>query len=282
MIKLNNSYLGFTDGKKAMQGGKIEKSLDMLIQFDNDNKIAKSKEFTLFKLQEGLKPEIEENYSYYSPRKEEYTKPKTLYKLSYEDGSFHEINKTLYNFALYVLENGFTDESTVKAFIEKETKEKEEKERLEQERIQKEEEEKRNQKEKEDQERKKVWDEKRKLWREKGSQFMSDEVVSLIHKTIEENTNKYDIEATPEELENFTSDIINRMPEMLGNQSFIISTLQYHVEEGHERDCFHPMTIEAEILMSVFDVTLNDKNITITSKVKAKFEGREYKGSQSA
>jgi hypothetical protein len=108
---------------------------------------------------------------------------------------------------------------------------------------------------------------------------MNDEVINVANKIINDNINKYDIKGTAKEIENFKRDILSTLPEKLGNKSFVIHTLQYHVEEGFKRDYFHPMTIEAAILMNVFNVTLEDTNRTITAKVKALHDNREYKGS---
>ncbi|MCA1021609.1 hypothetical protein [Halobacillus litoralis] len=277
-MNLKDTYFGFTNGKKAMQAGKIEKSLDLLcIRLE---RAMKEKENVYHILKDGYTPAIKENYSYYSPKKDDYTKPRTLYKLE-KDGSFFEVNKTLYNYALHLIDNDFLNEEKAQQFIENEAKEEEEREILEKERLRKEQEAARKQKEKEEAERKRVWNKKREAWRNKGNEFMNEDVIKLINDTVDENINKFEIEATPEQIEQLKNDLINKMPEMLGNQGFAINQLQYHMEDGLNREHWHIMTVEAEILMSVFNVTPEDGNRTITAKVKAKFEGREYKGKAS-
>jgi len=112
---IKDTYLGFTDNLKPMQKVRTEKTLDNLIKF-NDN-IITNKEFILIKLQEGLIPGIEEDYSYYSRKLQGETKSKTDYRLKDQDGSFYHITKTKYNYALYLLDNNFIDEQKVKEFI---------------------------------------------------------------------------------------------------------------------------------------------------------------------
>ena len=114
-MNIKDTYLGFTDNMKPMQKSRTEKTLDNSIRH-NDNVIT-NKEFILIKLQEGSTPGIEEDYSYYSRKLQDYTKPKTDYRLKDQDGSFYHITKTEYNYALYLLENNFLDEQKVKEFI---------------------------------------------------------------------------------------------------------------------------------------------------------------------
>ena len=114
-MNIKDTYLGFTDNLKPMQKVRAEKTLDNLIRH-NDN-IITNKEFILIKLQEGLIPGIEEDYSYYSRKLQGETKPKTDYRLKDQDGSFYHITKTEYNYALYLLDNNFLDEQKVKEFI---------------------------------------------------------------------------------------------------------------------------------------------------------------------
>ncbi|WP_223825223.1 hypothetical protein, partial [Enterobacter bugandensis] len=90
-----------------------------------DNKIITAKELVYKKLLEENTPCYEENYSYYSPRINDYTKPKTLYKIQ-KDNSYIEINKTLYNYALHLLDNNFLDPEKANDFIEIEIKQREE------------------------------------------------------------------------------------------------------------------------------------------------------------
>jgi len=114
-MNIKDTYLGFTDNIKPLQKVKTEKTLDNLIRHNGN--VITNKEFILIKLQEGLTPGIEENYSYYSSKLGYNTKPKTDYRLKDQDGSFYHITKTEYNYALYLMENGFLDDEKVKEFI---------------------------------------------------------------------------------------------------------------------------------------------------------------------
>jgi len=114
-INIKDTYLGFTNNLKPMQKLRAEKTLDNLIRHNGN--VITNKEFILIKLQEGLIPSIEEDYSYYSRKLQGDTKPKTDYRLKDQDGSFYHITKTEYNYALYLLENNFLDKQKVKEFI---------------------------------------------------------------------------------------------------------------------------------------------------------------------
>ena len=112
---IKDTYLGFTNNLKPMQKLRVEKTLDNLIKCNGN--VITNKEFILIKLQEGLIPVIEEDYSYYSSKLGCDTKPKSDYRLKDQDGSFYHITKTEYNYALYLLNNNFLDEQKVKEFI---------------------------------------------------------------------------------------------------------------------------------------------------------------------
>jgi len=114
-MNIKNTYLGFTDNLKPMQKVRTEKTLDNLIRCNGN--VITNKEFIFIKLQEGLIPGIEEDYSYYSRKLQGDTKPKTDYRLKDQDGSFYHITKTEYNYANYLLDNNFLDEQRVKEFI---------------------------------------------------------------------------------------------------------------------------------------------------------------------
>jgi hypothetical protein len=274
MTTIKNTYFGFTDQLSALQKGKVEKSLDQLYRFNG--KVVTEKERILLIIKDGFTPAYEENYSYYSRKTDAMTKPKTLYKLSGEN-SFYEINKTIYNFALHLIESNFTDDTIAAGYIQREAEHKAEAERLESERVAKEcqerEEKARIQREKDDAERQ----EKINNWIEIGNSLMTDEVINIANKIINDNISNYDIKGNTEEIESFKRDVLSMLPQKLGNKSFVIHTLQYHIEEGFKRDYFHVMTIEAEILLNVFNVSHEDTKRTITAKVKAFYDGREYK-----
>lgn len=114
-MNLNDTYFGFTDNMKPMQKAKVEKLLDQVKRFDGV--ILSNKEFIYRELKSGLMPEVKENCQYYK-RNGELSKPKTEYRLkSIEDSCYWEIQKTLFDFANYILENDFLDEKKVKNLI---------------------------------------------------------------------------------------------------------------------------------------------------------------------
>ncbi|HHU81232.1 MAG TPA: hypothetical protein GXZ35_07920 [Acholeplasmataceae bacterium] len=113
-MNLNNTYFGFTDNMKPMQKAKVEKILDKKKRFDGV--ILTNKEFIYRELKSGLITEVKENYQYYK-RDGELTKPKTEYRLKSPDNSYWTIEKTLFNYANYISENGFLDEQRAKEFI---------------------------------------------------------------------------------------------------------------------------------------------------------------------
>ncbi|WP_299831352.1 hypothetical protein [uncultured Metabacillus sp.] len=274
MIKLNNTYLGFTNNLKPIQKAKQENTLDNLIRFEND--VMKEKEFIYTLLQKGYTPTIEENYSYYSRRLDGMTKPKTDYRLyNNEEDSFSSVTKTAYNFAVYVIENDFLNEDKLNNYIINEKDEKEAREKAEQERIRLE---KENQQiEREEMEAKREIERMNKVaaWESKGNQFMNEEIKTLIENTVKDNFIKHEVEADEQEKQSFINGFISEMPQKLGNEGFIIHTLQYHNEEGHKKDYFHPMTIEAEILMTIFNIDKDDSSRIISNKVKKYYQEKQ-------
>lgn len=106
MIKLQNTYLGYTSNLKPMQKAKIEKTLNGLIR--SEGNIYTQKEFILNRVKEGYKPFVVEDYCYYK-KDGKLTKPKTDYRLKNDEGVYFTINKTLYDFAIYIIDNNFID-----------------------------------------------------------------------------------------------------------------------------------------------------------------------------
>lgn len=90
MLKLENSYLGYTDNKTPIQKGRIESVLDKKIRTKQDGIIAK-KQLIFNLIIDGRITEKEENYQYYK-RDGELTKPKTVYRLI-KDNIYMELNK---------------------------------------------------------------------------------------------------------------------------------------------------------------------------------------------
>lgn len=289
MLNLSETYFGFTDNKKPMQAAKIEKTLDKLWRFDGE--VMAMKKYVFLKLQEGSKPGYEENYSYYSKRLNDYTKPKTLYKLMHEDDCYTEITKTAYEYANYLLKNNLTDEDNASQFIINETKEKEEKEKLEREKEQKKREEQEAQREKEEMERKEALAKKRKKWFEIGEKVVSNFESNPIMEVLDNNWKEIKSIYVDEEKEVFYDNMIQKFTEMLGNESYCAYWLKFYINNENNQDLYkndytlrnNPMRkLEKEILFKAFsNVSVEDKDTTITAKVKAVFENREYKGGKA-
>lgn len=293
-MNINNTYLGFTDNKKPMQAARIEKSLDMLWRMENG--VFSRKQIVYDYLLNGYRPSIEENYTYYSARLDDYTKPKTLYKLE-DDNGYLEINKTLYDFANYILEKDFLNKEKVSKFIQNEIAEKEEQERLEQEKLErkrKEEEEKRQQEELESKERARMINEKySKLGREFINRLGYDPIKKILdkylpefYKIVEEQDN---VKLTQDKKEKFYNERYDSLLYTLGHNGLCIDMMKGYAED-YERDYFNRyelaniyLFLDQQLLFEVYsNVELTDKPITITAKMKAVYDGREYKGSKKA
>jgi hypothetical protein len=148
-MNIKNTFFGFTDNLNTLQKGKAEKVLDNAVRVDGV--LMTEKEFIYKKLQEGYRPTIEYNYSYYSSKTDSMTKPKDDYRLVSPDESFYSVNKTLYNYSVYLLENDLINEHIAANFIMEEQnkikQEEAEKQRIQAEEKAKKEEEKRQQEE---------------------------------------------------------------------------------------------------------------------------------------
>ena len=119
-MDLKETYLGFTDNMKPMQKTRTEKMLDNIKRYNGI--VLSNKQFIYNELEEGSKLEMEEDVQYWSRKIGDYTKPKTEYRLRDNEKhiSYWVIEKTLYDFAKYVLENDFLNKENVKAFITEE------------------------------------------------------------------------------------------------------------------------------------------------------------------
>lgn len=132
IIKVKN-ILGYGNELAEMRKAKLINTLDK--QYRYDGIILHRYEFIINRILEGLKPEFEENYSYYSRKIDGYTKPKTLYKLKSEDNSYYEITKMEYDFATWLINNNITTIEKIKEFELIEDNRVKEIERLEAERV---------------------------------------------------------------------------------------------------------------------------------------------------
>lgn len=113
MLKLKTD-LGYLKGFSDLQRGKVNIQLDKLVRYSGN--IYNYKEYIAIRVIKGFNtPKIKENYSYYK-RDGEKTKPKNLYMLCNNSGQYIELNKTLFNFAKWLIDNGLTaEEKIVKA-----------------------------------------------------------------------------------------------------------------------------------------------------------------------
>jgi len=273
MIKLNNSFLGFTDNMKGIKTVKTENTLNNLIRYNGT--VLTQKDWIFQLLQNGYTPKVEEDYSYYSQKKQAYTKPKNLYMLE-KEGSFYEVSKTAYEFAKYLIENNLIDIEKAKRYIEREKKQKEELERLKREQEEKEkrdrEEQARIRREKEERERQ----EKIKNWIETGKKYMTEEVKNTITATIEKHWEEIKLIFPSVDKENFTNDCINKFTQFLGNKEFIKSNVHYLILDDINKNNLNNKIMK-EIYINLFKLTDQDDKRTLTNKIKAFYNGKEYK-----
>lgn len=274
-VNLKETYFGFTSNLKPMQAGRIEKSLDKLIRYDG--KVITHKEWIYQLLLIGLTPNFEENYTYYSSRTGEYTKPKTLYKLSYENGSYHELNKTYYDYANYLLDNNFINPQIAAEYIQSEIDQQAEQLKLEQE----EREHKQIERQMEEDERKQKHLEKRKQWKEAGTKLMTDNVKSMVKEAFNEHREEIKNRYTHNtDIDTLIENTIELFTEQLGNQEFIKSNISYIFHDDINRTNLNNK-IYMSIYKRIFNAAESDSKQTLTAKVKAFYENREYKGSNS-
>lgn len=141
MIRLKTD-LGYTRNMKEITRGKVLKTLNKLIRYEN--KVMNRIEFIASILVKGYEPKVIKNYRTYSQKLKDYTKARTQCVMS-KDSSIHEITKTEYDFAIWMIENNLVTENNIKDYEIKEenivlsklAKEKEELEKIEQERHEK-------------------------------------------------------------------------------------------------------------------------------------------------
>lgn len=114
------SYLGFTENIKEPHKTRAKNTLDKLIRCDAN--IYEIKTWIVNKILDGWVPEVEENIITYN-RQGEQNKPKTEYRLMNTMRScYNKLNKTQYNFALYLVNKGLNNEISINKFIAEEEK----------------------------------------------------------------------------------------------------------------------------------------------------------------
>lgn len=122
----NNSFLGFTDNRTALQAGKIEKCLSKAFRYNGV--VMERRDKMLQDLRNGKEPKIAEEIVN-GKTKKSYRVYSTI-----KDGEFagtrvfSEITKTEYDFCMYLIKNDLVSEERVNAYIEEEKQRKEEKE----------------------------------------------------------------------------------------------------------------------------------------------------------
>jgi hypothetical protein len=286
-MNISQTYFGFTDNKKPMTAARMEKTLDK--QFRYQEGIMSQKSYTYLKLSKGCKPSKEENYSYYSAKLDDYTKPKTLYTIvDKETNTFAEINKTVYDYALYLIDHDFINEEKAQKFMEGEINRKEAEEKAKQAREQKEHEEEERLRQEElardrEERQKKIAE-----WEEIGKPLMSDEIKRTIVNIIDQNWNTLK-NYTQEEKLAFTDQYINTMPQFLGNKSYIDYKIKYYIDNENDPDGYEITLIsnpreyiEKAILFSIFsDVKLFDDPRTISAKIRHFYNGTQYSVSEA-
>ncbi len=202
MEGITRDYVGFCKNMKPMTVGKISNQLEKKCRWECDGKkvITSNMAFVAYKiLQEGCVPEIHvEEYGFHYENNwrgrekvwGKLDKPKTTYRLSdKEDGTFFEINKTLYDFGMYVMEN-------FNSFADLQNAEKEEMKRIEDEK---------SRQEKSKYEAEKA-EEQERINKENFEEYCTDEIIKLANTRVfkaaeevfkaaygEEDFNKYNL-----------------------------------------------------------------------------------------
>lgn len=271
------SYLGFTEGKKAMQKARMENTLDNLVRVDGETMY--EKEFALLKLVEGYTPGIEEDYSYYSRRLDDYTKPKTRYYIQKENSSY-DVTKTLYDFVGYLIDTGMNTLEKAISYAQNEATqlEKQEQDRLEKETTEKEEQ--RIKSEKEKQERKDRHEQKVKEWAENGKQYMQGKTIEALRNAIETYWNEIKaMTKTDKHIEEFLNQAIDNYRGLFGNSEALKSRVGFTFTDKVNENNLQTK-IDSLFFGQLFGIIEDDKAITATAKVTAFLEHREYKGAK--
>ncbi len=133
-MNLTDTYLGFTDNMKPMQKARAEKILDDRKRYNST--ILTNKQFVVNQILQGSVPDYKDDITHWSKKINDYTQPKTEYYLYTKDDTRWRIEKTLYNFAIYLITKELINEATIEAFVKYEQEQKEtEQQRLEQEKL---------------------------------------------------------------------------------------------------------------------------------------------------
>lgn len=117
-----NTYFGFTDSMQPMKKARTQNTLDKKYRYSDGVMTCKEHLYKL--LQTGATAQIDNNYSYYSNKTHEMTKPKTDYQIYFtiqdngkEIAVYNSVTKTEYDYFVYLQSNGFTDSVKADQFI---------------------------------------------------------------------------------------------------------------------------------------------------------------------
>ena len=266
-----NTYLGFTSQFKPMQAAKKEATLDKFVRLQGE--VMTQKELVYSLLSQGYTPMVKYNHSYYSNRTGEMTKPKDQYRLDL-DGSHYVITKTEYDFANYILDNNFLDESVMVAYVANEQQTEESAQLAEEQRIQKEREEQARIKQEAETKRKAELQAKQSAWIEEGKQYMTNEVKEVIITLVNDNWNTIS-KMTTESKEDITNTFIKKFTMWLGNRKGIEANLYRYAnnESTYTIESNPNMYFEQQFLMLAFGLNKGDHGNTINAKIKAFYNG---------
>lgn len=121
------------------------------------------------------------------------------------------------------------------------------------------------------------------VWTEKGKELMTQAIINIITNVINTNWNEI-ITVYPSTVkETLIENTINNFYQKLGNEAYVKSNLHYFNETDREFTIqTNPsMFLDKEILNAIFKVSKTDESRTVTAKVKAFYENREYKGGKA-
>jgi hypothetical protein len=109
LLKLDKSYLGFTDDKSPMHKARVENALDKVVRFEGI--LCSRKDFILNLILRGNKPKELLDSSRYGARSGEKLEPKMMYRMQVDgENCYYEVNKTEHDFALYLLNQNIASE----------------------------------------------------------------------------------------------------------------------------------------------------------------------------
>ncbi|AFQ29936.1 hypothetical protein P4493_05190 [Bacillus thuringiensis] len=269
---IEDSYLGYEKTLPSkLKVGQAVKQLDKKIRIDGV--VMKQKMFILTLLQKGFKPKFVENYTYVM-KNGEYSKPKDSYQMEHEDLSFYEINKTLFDYANYLVDNALISPTIAEGYIETERAEVQlgiEREKHEEEQKKKEEDLAKEKEKQELEERKKLrYSKGLKIYSRKADSIVRNEVTRVMKFFADEGYINDDALAKTEYV---YQNVKNRVVSTLADWSSILSALE-HAIERHRSGKFNLDYIDTnvymmyKVLVKLIDVDLDGTDRDLRNKVK--------------